>query len=126
MKIVKASPVFLFAFGLFGCGPQVAVIKVDQSTAIEARNAVKIYSAKQLVEKRYEDLGPIEATSCKSLMWDPIPTREDAVTQLRVRAINLGGNGLLNLMCDATQGTSVSKNCWSSITCSASAILVDQ
>jgi hypothetical protein len=113
----------LFA-AIYGCGPQIAVLKVDPSTALEARNAVKIYTIRQLAEKKYEDLGPIEATSCKSLMWDPVPTREDAVNQLRVRTVKLGGNGLLNLMCDAREGTSVSKNCWSSITCAASAIQV--
>lgn len=109
---------------IYGCGPQIAVLKVDPSTALEVRNAVKIYTTRQLAEKEYEDLGPIEATSCKSLMWEPVPTREDAVNQLRVRTINLGGNGLLNLICDAREGTSVSKNCWSSITCAASAIEV--
>jgi hypothetical protein len=109
-----------------GCGPQVAVLKVDPSSAIAARDAVKIYSKSQLVEGEYEDLGPIEATSCKSLMWDPVPTREDAVSQLRIRTLNLGGNGLLNLACDAREGTSVSKNCWSSITCSASAVNVEK
>lgn len=117
-------PIFLPV--IYGCGPQVAVLKVDPRTAMEARNAVKIYTTRQLVDKKYEDLGPIEATSCKSLMWEPVPTREDAVNQLRVRTINLGGNGLLNLMCDTREGTSVSKNCWSSITCAASAISVEE
>jgi uncharacterized protein YbjQ (UPF0145 family) len=126
MKHLKVAALLAFVVVMYGCGPQVAVLKVDPSTALEARNSVKIYTTRQLVGKNYEDLGPIEATSCKSLMWEPVPTREDAVNQLRVRAINLGGNGLLNLMCDAREGTSVSKNCWSSITCAASAISVEE
>ena len=126
MKYLTVLSLFTLSVAIYGCGPQVAVLKVDPSTALEARNTVKIYTMRQLADKRYEDLGPIEATSCKSLMWEPVPTREDAVNQLRVRTINLGGNGLLNLMCDAREGTSVSKNCWSSITCAASAISVEE
>jgi hypothetical protein len=123
LRIVSALTLFV---AIYGCGPQVAVLKVDPSTALMARSSVKIYTTRQLADKKYEDFGPIEATSCKSLMWEPVPTREDAVNQLRVRAMNLGGNGLLNLMCDAREGTSVSKNCWSSITCAASAIQVEE
>jgi hypothetical protein len=64
----------------------------------------------------------LSATSCKNTLSDPSPTQEDATDQLRVKVARLGGNGLLNVTCEAPSGTSLITNCWSSLTCHGAAI----
>ena len=67
---------------------------------------------------------PLSATSCKNKLSKSAPTQDDATDQLRVKAARLGGNGVLNVVCEALGSTSLVKNCWASLTCHGAAIKV--
>jgi uncharacterized protein YbjQ (UPF0145 family) len=41
-------------------------------------------------------LGDITAYSCKSMMWDKPASKGDALTQLRLKALDMGANGVIN------------------------------
>ncbi len=107
-----------------GCGPFVEVVKVDQAEADRLRAQIATYESEKLAAGSYKVLQPIEATSCKLMLWDPPATEQDAIDQLRTKAAKLDANGLMNMSCGAKQGTSLGKNCWESITCNAAAIHV--
>jgi acetyl-CoA carboxylase alpha subunit len=85
---------------------------------------VPVYTENDVHDREYAIIQPLSATSCKNLLWEPSPTQEDATDQLRVKAARLGGNGLLNVTCEAPSGTSLITNCWSSLTCHGAAIKV--
>ena len=69
---------------------------------------------------------PLEATSCKQLLWDPPATVEDATDQLRFKARTARANGIMDVSCGQKEGTSLSKNCWETVTCNATAIQVSR
>jgi uncharacterized protein YbjQ (UPF0145 family) len=91
----------------------VARLPPEQHAALDQVAVVSDLSGKSL--------GNIEATSCKNLMWDPAPTEEDALAQLKVKAANLGGNAVANVTY-RHDGTSLNTNCWSSITATGVAL----
>jgi hypothetical protein len=105
-------------------GPFVEVIKVDQLTAEKLKTEIPVYDRDQLKGVRYKVVQPLEATSCKNLLWDPPATEQDATDQLRFKARTVRANGLMNLSCFTGEGTSLYKNCWQSVTCNAIAIQV--
>ena len=121
LKLLLIIPLVLFSTS---CGPFVDVVKIDPQMKDTVRTDVKIYEQNELKTLEYETIQPINATSCKNLLWDPPPSQEDAIDQLRYKAHLLGSNGLTNLICTSFEGTSLSKNCWSSITCQALSIKV--
>jgi hypothetical protein len=99
-------------------------IRIDPTTVEKVRLQVPVYTENDLKGRDYSVVEPLSATSCKNKLWDASPTVEDATDQLRVKAARLGGNGLLNVICEASSGTSLVTNCWSSLTCPGAAIKV--
>jgi S1-C subfamily serine protease len=111
---------------LSGCGAFVPVVQIEQSAQATLRREVAVLSLAEMQRRKHENLGFIEAYSCKNKAWDPNPSPEDAGAQLRLRAQNMGANAIGGFQCEAQQGTSFSRNCWSSVRCTAQAIrLID-
>ncbi len=105
-------------------GPRVEVVRVNPTEAEKLRKEIALYESEKMTGVTYKVLEPIEATSCKLKLWDPTASEQDATDQLRFKAAELGANGLLNISCGRKQMTSLTKNCWESITCNAAAIQV--
>jgi len=127
--LVLAPALLPLAAGVLvaGCiGPFVEVIKVDQLTAEKLKTEIPVYDRDQLKGVRYKVVQPLEATSCKSLLWDPPATEQDATDQLRFKARTVRANAMMNLSCFTKEGMSTSKNCWQSVTCNAIAIQVSR
>ncbi len=106
---------------LAGCasGPDLKNPEVRQGIA-----SVRSYEAAQLKGKTVTKLKTVEATICNSnIASGGSSTDEGAKTELRYLAYKAGGNGITNLMCQAT-GASFSSNCWKATVCYADAIRV--
>ena len=106
-----------------GCSRE--LIRVDPLTVDALRRDVPVYRLADLSEKNYRVVRPVTATSCSIKTWDPAPTPDDAIDQLRVKAARLGANGIMNVTCEPPVGVSVAMTCWASLTCHAAAILLD-
>jgi hypothetical protein len=101
-------------FLVAGCfGPSSEYIQIDPTTVGDLRRHVPLYTENVVHDREYAILQPLSAISCKNLLWAPSPTQDDATDQLRVKAARLGGDGLLNVRCEAPSGTSLITNCWS-------------
>jgi len=100
-------------------------ILVDPLTVDALRRDVPVYRVADLSEKNYRVVRPVTATSCSVKTWDPAPTRDDAIDQLRVKAARLGANGIMNVTCERPEGVSLAMTCWASLTCHGAAILLD-
>jgi len=123
--VICLLPVVVLSFLVAGCfGPFFEHIQIDPTTVSDLRRQVPVYTENDVQGREYVMIQPLSATSCKNKLWDPSPTQEDATDQLRVKAARLGGNGLLNVICEASSGTSLITNCWSSLTCHSAAIKV--
>ncbi|MGH8705068.1 MAG: Rcs stress response system protein RcsF [Burkholderiales bacterium] len=111
---------------LTACGPFIQVVRVadlppEKQTAL---NAVRFYEAAELAKLSYEVVGEVTGNSCRNLLWDPSPSREDAVNQMRYWALERGANGLAEVHCEEPGGFSLATNCWESLTCKAKALRV--
>ena len=125
MIVIRLLPVVLLSCLVAGCfGPFFEHIQIDPTTVSDLRRQVPIYTKNDVQGREYAMIQPLSATSCKNKLSDPSPTQEDATDQLRVKAARLGGNGLLNVICEGPSGTSLITNCWSSPTCHSAAIKV--
>jgi hypothetical protein len=125
LVVIRLLPVVFLPFIVAGCfGPFFEHIRVDPTTVSDLRRQVPVYSANDVQSHEYAMIQPLSATSCKNKLWDSSPTQEDATDQLRVKAARLGGNGLLNVVCEAPSSTSLVKNCWASLSCHGAAIKV--
>ena len=107
-----------------GCGSLVPVVKMENLSAEQRRavNDVPIYNQAQLIGKKYKILNIVEGISCKNKIWDHAATKTDAIFQAKYWALQMGSDGITNLQCDFPRGTTVTYNCWESITCTAEAI----
>lgn len=106
---------------LAGCGSFVEVVKVDEANAA-AVAGVKVLTREQLGGRKTEMVQTISATSCKNKLWDPEPTRENAIEQLRVKAARIGADTVTNLFCRDEPTTNLGTNCWSAVVCEAAAV----
>jgi hypothetical protein len=123
--VIRLLQVVALPFLVTGCfGPFFEHIQIDPTTVGDLRRQVPVYSENDVQSREYAMIQPLSATSCKNKLWDPSPTQEDATDQLRVKAARLGGNGLLNVVCEAPGSTSLITNCWASLTCHGAAIKV--
>ena len=115
--------VMIVAAAMAGCSFE--QIRVDPLTVDALRSDVPVYRLADLSERTYRVVRPVTATSCSIKTWDPAPTRDDAIDQLRVKAGRLGANGIMNVTCERPEGVSLAMTCWASLTCHAAAILLD-
>lgn len=87
----------------------------------EDKERYKIYSDSELKHIKHKRLWPVESYHCKRLNNFKSANYKIGLKELAREAHLLGGNALTNLEC-TVEGTSVTKNCWESIKCTATAI----
>jgi hypothetical protein len=99
-------------------------IPLDPATVADLRRQVPVYSDSDVHTRAHVLLQLLSATSCQNKFWQHAPTQEDAIDQLRAKTARLGGNGLVNVICDVPGlgMTYVSTNCWTWLTCHGTAI----
>lgn len=121
-KLLVTAAMATALLSLTGCvGPLVQHVRIDDSTVGVLKERVVVLSEEQSKQRKFTVISPIKATSCKNKLWEPAPSNEDATNQLRVMASSLGADALVNVYCEAPQGTSLTTNCWSSVVCHAAA-----
>ena len=107
-----------------GCGAMVPTIKHDEMPVEQRRavNALEIYNTTQLIGRNYAIITIVEGISCKNKVWDHAATKTDALFQAKHWAREAGADAITNIQCDSPRGTTVTYNCWESVTCTAEAI----
>ena len=87
----------------------------------EEKERYKIYSDSELKHIKHKRLWPVESYHCKRLNNFESANYKIGLKELIREAHLLGGNALSSLEC-TVGGTSIIKNCWESIKCTATAI----
>lgn len=121
-KVALSCSLMFFLSGCFG--PFIPVVHVDEETAAGLRGRIEIVKPKDLGSYNYQEIGPVSATSCMNKIWDTPANKKDAINQLLFRTQVLGGNGITNILCEESQGTSLTTNCWNSLKCWGTAIKI--
>lgn len=129
MQIRKNLILIILIASLVGCaGPRVSVKRINQLPIDTKRQVLSmpIYNESQLFGRKYRIINVVEGISCKNKAWDPPATKTDAINQAKYWAFEIGADALLNIQCDFPHGTTITYNCWESITCTAQAIKLEE
>jgi RcsF lipoprotein len=117
------SIVLVAALIAAGCNArQDTPIEPDQAAKLAQQ--VKVYQASDLANVKYTIVGPVDADSCKWMLWDQSPTEQGVTEQLLQKASAMNANGVTDLKCDNGTGSALARDCWSRIACTAQAINV--
>jgi uncharacterized protein YbjQ (UPF0145 family) len=121
---LPAVTCLVLSAALSGCGTFVETHEVTQETTARLDDEIRVYQPAELASRKYTTLYGLESWSCKNKLWDPDPTRSDALAQMKLKAREAGANGIKDIYC-SSEGTSLATNCWSSMRCVGTAIKVD-
>lgn len=122
---------FLLLATLFvsACAPFVPVADLNTIPVAEKEAALKIrvYTIESGAYPEVETLlGSVVAYSCKHWLTDPPASKGDALTRLRLEALKLGANDIIDVTFD-TRGTDTwGTNCWETVQASGSAVKFKQ
>ncbi len=116
----------IFIVLISGCSTYVPVTDVSKTpkATIQQAYKVKIYTidSSKAQPEILTHLGNITAYSCKHLAWDPPASKGNALLQLRLEALKLDADGVIDVTFDS-QGTDAwGTNCWESVQASGVAV----
>lgn len=111
---------------LTGCGTFVPVQDVSKVRKEKLQQAYKIKTftieGGRQPPQISNYLGDITAYSCKHLMWDPPASKGNALTQLRLKALDMGAEGIIDVTFDSRGTDTFGTNCWESVQASGVAV----
>jgi RcsF lipoprotein len=112
------------ALCMTSCSPFVDVVDMSKVPASQRAAAAKVrlYPPGDLHTSNFKYIGPVEANSCKLLMWDKPASESDALDQLRYKALVAGANAVMDFSCTRSGTDPYGTNCWNSVQCGGTAI----
>ena len=113
---MRLLTMFTTAFLVSGCVGPLVPLHEDTSNI-----NIPVYDTRESAPE-HTLLSEIEGYSCKNKAWDASPSREEALRQLKIKALKLKADGILGVAF-YEEGLSIDKNCWSSITAEGRAIV---
>lgn len=124
--MAKSCAPLVLALLVTGCGPFVSVtdLQTVPPAMIAEASRVRVYQfgSSQEVPEVVEYLGPVEAYSCKNLMWDPPASKGDALQQLRVRAVQMNADAIIDVNFDQRGTDAWGTNCWETVQATGMAV----
>ena len=112
---------------LSSCGPKVDVINLNtvEPDVLAKASRVQIFKLDNAQPKPEIDqyIGELTAYSCKHLTWDPPASKGDALKQLKVKAVGMGANGVIDITFDSRGTDTFGTNCWESVQASGTAVV---
>lgn len=92
--------------------------------APQVAERVALYEEGQPAPEGAEVLGTVVGQSCKRYMWHPAPTREVALTELRMNAMAIGADAIIDVKQNGAVMNLVD-NCWAEITLTGTAVALE-
>ena len=105
---------------LSGCAsnPNIELLSSDDRGRL---SEIEIFEGKP--ERQFEIVGPVTGLSCHrnaNIAGDV--SRDEAMEGIRIMAVQLKADAVINLACQKKSGTDWSNNCWASVKCLGDAI----
>ncbi len=117
----------LLAIVLAGCVRSVPVIDLAKVAPEKLQQAfeVEVYTIDRPDRPSPKAvLGPIQAFSCQRLSDDPPASKGDALSQLRLVALEKGANAIVDVTFDVRGTDAFGANCWQSVQASGLAVII--
>jgi uncharacterized protein YbjQ (UPF0145 family) len=114
------------ALGLVACAPFVEQVDIKTASAAETNAAlqVRIFPIGSQAPQVKQYIGPVNAYSCKNKVWDKPASTGDAVAQLRLKALRMGANAVIDMSTDTRGTDTFGTNCWESVQAQGTAVVL--
>lgn len=123
MRIASVS-VAMVAAMICGCSsnPPVSSLSSMQRQRVAE---MPIVTGSQLARGSYRVLGTVEGIACKRNAYaSGSPSLDEARQGVRIRAVQLGADAVMNVVCEDKQEVDWAHNCWQTVLCVGDAISV--
>ncbi|MCG7972049.1 MAG: hypothetical protein JBO36_15475 [Candidatus Thiodiazotropha taylori] len=96
---------------------------ISSLTSEQRSNLLNIEIHNEGVTQEYTNLGQVKGLSChrNAHMTQQLGS-DEAIQGLKIRAVQLGADAVINMVCQKNSGTDWVNNCWASIICVGDAI----
>lgn len=118
--LILILPMVVSGCAGFGQVERVSDLPTDQ---LRQLNQIKFYESDSGL--KYSDLGRVKGLSCKGSAFSGNSLEDAARTQLKIKAVKVGANGVLFPMCSHDASVDWGNNCWESWVCVGQAIRVE-
>mgnify|MGYP001478968277 CR=1 FL=1 len=108
--------------GCAGLG-QIESVSDLSSQQLKQVNSIKLYENDAGL--KYTSLGKIKGLSCKGSALSSTAEKEEAMMQLKIKAVKAGANAILYPTCSHDASVDWSNNCWDSWVCVGEAIVTE-
>lgn len=116
----------VLGLSLLACTPFVPVTDISTVPPEKLQKAYQIKTYTTGSDLSYpevaEYMGDVTAYSCKHLLTDPPASKGNALTQLKIKALDMGANGIIDLNFDSRDTDTWGTNCWESVQASGVAV----
>lgn len=124
--LLKSVAVFAVLASLFGCTPFVPVedlSEIPQDIMLEAMR-IRIFTIENSTSYPQIEtvLGEVTAYSCQFGRFDPPASKGDALKRLRLEALLLGADGIIDVTFDIRGRDPFGTNCWETVQASGQGV----
>lgn len=120
----KAALIAFAAISLHGCqspgkGTLAVVGPLPNAGIVETSDAtVSSVLVTDALPEGAVEIGSVEGRDCKNSLLDPAPSKDDAISQVRQKAFEMGATGIHSVTF-GTDENPTSMNCWATIRAAA-------
>jgi uncharacterized protein YbjQ (UPF0145 family) len=97
--------------------------RIENLSSEERAKVSQVQIFKSKPEQSFQVLGEVSGLSCNRNKYQAQDISEsEALEGLKIKAIMLGGNAVINTLCQKNSGTDWVNNCWASVKCIGDAV----
>jgi len=120
MNRLFGSIIMIVVAGLTGCAsnPRIENLSSEDRSMV---SQVQIFKSKP--EQSFQVLGEVSGLSCNRNKYQAQDISEsEALEGVKIKAVMLGGNAVINTLCQKNSDTDWINNCWASVKCIGDAV----
>ncbi len=105
---------------LFACA---ANPRIDSLSSEERAKVSEVQIFKGKPDRAYQALGEVSGLSCNRNLYQAQDVSDsEALEGVKIKAVMLGGNAVINVLCQKNSDTDWGNNCWASVKCIGDAV----
>ena len=120
MKNIAKTLMIIVVAVIIGCAsnPRIDSLSSEQRRKV---SEVQIYKGKP--DKPFHTLGEVSGLSCNRNLYQKQDVSEsEALEGMKIKTVMLGGDAVINVLCQKNSDTDWANNCWASIKCIGDAV----
>ena len=120
MKYIHVASYLAISWLIAGCAtnPRIEDLSSDKRAEV---SQVQVFKGRPTVN--FETLGQVDGLSCNRNKYQAQDVSEsEALEGVRIKTVMLGGNAVINTLCQKNSDTDWINNCWASVKCIGDAV----